>query len=81
MLSYGIEKYYLQSPNMIELIQLLKYSDDVKIGKRISMFIQKCKHSLTISFTRMYYIFASHLFYRYYYIVLNVSNCTHEKTK
>ena len=29
-------------PSMIKLIQLLKYSDDVKIGKRISMFIQKC---------------------------------------
>ena len=28
---------------MFKLIQLLKSSDDVKIGKRISMFMQKCK--------------------------------------
>ena len=38
-----IPRYYLQSPSMFKLIQLLKSSDDVKIGKRISMFIQKCK--------------------------------------
>ena len=38
-----IQRYYLQSPSMFKLIQLLKSSDDVKIGKRISMFIQKCK--------------------------------------
>ena len=37
-----IPRYYLQSPSMFKLIQLLKSSDDVKIGKRISMFIQKC---------------------------------------
>ena len=40
---------------------LLKSSDDVKIGKRISMFIQNAKlHSLTISCIRMYHIFVSH---------------------
>ena len=60
MLSYDIEKYYLQSPSMLKLIQLLKYSDDVKIWKRIFMLIQKREHSLTISYTRMYYIFVSY---------------------
>ena len=60
MLSYDIEKDYLESPSMFKLIQLLKYSDDVKIWKRISMLIQKSKHSLIISFTRMYYIFVSY---------------------
>ena len=60
MLSYDIKKYYLQSSNMLKLIQLLKYSDDVKIWKRISMLIQKSKHSLTISYTRMYYIVVSY---------------------
>ena len=34
---------YNVSPSMFKLIQLLKSTDDVKIGKRISMFIQKCK--------------------------------------
>ena len=53
-------KYYLQSPSMLKLIQLLKYSDDVKIWKRISVLIQKSKYSLTISYTRMYYIFVSY---------------------
>ena len=38
-----IPRYYLQNPSMFKLIQLLKSSDDVKIGKRISMFIKKCK--------------------------------------
>ena len=38
-----IPRYYLESPSMFKLIQLLKSSDDVKIGKRISMFIQKRK--------------------------------------
>ena len=33
----------LQSPSMFKFIQLLKSSDDVKIGKRISMFTKKCK--------------------------------------
>ena len=38
-----IPRYYLQNPSMFKLIQLLKSSDDVKIEKRISMFIKKCK--------------------------------------
>ena len=30
-----IPRYYLQGPSMFKLIQLLKSSDDVKIGKRM----------------------------------------------
>ena len=44
-----IPRHYLQSPIMFNLIQLLKSSDDVNIGKRISMFIKNAKlHRSTI---------------------------------
>ena len=52
-----IPRYYLQSPSMFKLIQLLKSSDDVKIGKRISMFIQKCKIAWSDNFI---YTYVSH---------------------
>ena len=46
---------------MFKIIQLLKSSDDVKIEKRISMFIQKCKIALSDNFIyTLYHIFVSH---------------------
>ena len=92
---YGIRTEFVAFKSVLNLYllimwkYLLKSSDDVKIGKRISMFIQNAKlHSLTISYIRMYHIFVSHcisyymyvLSFIYVWIVLNMCNCTHERT-
>ena len=38
-----IPRHYLHRSSMFKLVQLLQSTDDAKIGKRVSMFIQKCK--------------------------------------
>ena len=38
-----IPRHHLHRPSMFKFVQLLQSTDDVKVGKRISMFIKKCK--------------------------------------
>ena len=73
-----IPRYYLQNPSMFKLIQLLKSSDDVKIGKRISMFIKNVKlRNLTILYVCITCITCIKF---HMWIVLYVCNCTHNRT-
>ena len=64
-----IPRYYLQSPSMFKLIQLLKSSDDMKIGKRISTIDNRMRSG------ELYRLLHPKVFQTYFYVHSKMQNC------